>query len=165
MELNKKGIFFTMIAIILLGAALLILTLSKEMPQKQEIELNELRITKINDFIIDLEESYIPQIASTAGEIKAGPLWTPGPPSSWAGGATTDIQYEIKTKLENQLIPLKNIVDSNFDMELSYAINSVTASINIDPIEIEINANIAITSDLATWTRNNIIIETTFPHP
>jgi len=166
---NKKGIFFSLIAILIIGTAFFYLALSQDIPQKQDIEINELRIGKINDYVTNLEESYIPQIITNLGYIKAKEIdYNMANGIPWGGNPTTLIKTHINTAKQTHLTKLETVTDTFLDIQfdpanqLTVIISDVTYHDQENSLQIEAILDYKVQTDFATWTRSNIIIQPKF---
>ena len=64
MTWNKKGVFFTFIAITLMALFILLFTPSSDIPQKNDEQSTQTRVALINDYMDDLQNGYMMMVMS-----------------------------------------------------------------------------------------------------
>lgn len=155
-KLNKKALFFTLIAIFLLFAAFSFFALTKNIPEKDNIESTEARITRINRYIENVEDSYIPRITANLGYIKAKEL-----DANPIGDITTEIKQHIENNIQTHLDSLKLISEQELNIDPIFEDEktiTVTSNAQTESISITTELTYTIETDLGNWNRNPTII-------
>ncbi|MBL7054709.1 hypothetical protein ISS05_03040 [Candidatus Woesearchaeota archaeon] len=186
---NKKAVFFTFIAILLVGVMMLIFNPNSEISFNKDIPAIKTRVTKINDFIDDFENVYLPAAIKNSGSRALTSLTY----YMRTQGFLTDFQTDFKEVIQNGTLggnQIDEIIEANaipgeeglmINNTLTYWANRLEtiaeAALNIDlydynvvgvtieqttPWFVNINLEISysISSETASWTRNNIVIPT-----
>lgn len=179
---NKKGIFFTFIAILLIIVMMMIFKPRTELSFNKDIPVVKTRITKINDFITDFEKVYLPNIIKTTSYRALTSLTYY---MDKENKFLTDLQAAFNEVLlygtidgtqidqitgetvmtDNTLINwtnrIKTIAKDTLNVDLDFTVTN-TDIYQTTPwlIDIDLTISYSVSSETANWTRNNILIKT-----
>ena len=155
-KLNKKGVFFTIASILLLGLLFLFMSLRQEVSIKSDLPLVEHRIDRMNRYIVDLEDSYLPRIMANLGRAANCDLTKPT--------ATTCVKNAILGGMMGALSNLKSVTESQLKFTVDIENPSVIdVQIHQDRVDLKMTVSYTIEEEgLARWDRDNIQITSSF---
>lgn len=182
MKNNKRGIFFTFIAILLMMVLMILFKPETELSFNKDIPVIKTRVTKINDFVNDFENSYLPNsIASSSSRTLTSLTYYMDVENKFL----TNLQDNFKEVLLDGTIqgtPIDSITGETLmtGNTLKDWINKFKQSakdiLNVDLecaigdlniyqetpwfIDIKIEINYSISSETASWARNYTLIKT-----
>lgn len=179
---NKKGIFFTFIAILLITVLMITFKPETELSFNKDIPGIKTRVTKIDNFVTDFENVYLPNIMkSTTYRTLTALTYYMNVTDSFLA----DLQSAFKEVLlngtinnnpiddiigedimdNNTLINWTNTIKASAEETLNLNLNFNITYVNIHQttpwfIDIWLIISYSVSSDIATWTRNDILIKT-----
>ena len=179
---NKKGIFFTFIAVLLIMVLTTVFKPETELSFNKDIPVIKTRVTKINDFVTDFENVYLPNIMklTTYRALTALTYYM-----DVTDVFLIDLQEDFKevflygTINNNQIddiisedimknntcINWTNRVKESAEDALNLDLNFDITGVNIYQttpwlIDINLTLDYSVSSETANWTRNNVLIKT-----
>ena len=181
MKNNKKGVFFTFIAIFLIMVFMIVFNPKTELSFSKDLLVVETRVTKIDDFVTDFEKVYLPNIIRSA-TYKALTALTYY--MDVTDGFLTDLQPAFKEVLLNGTInntPIdditgEDIMDNNTLINWSNRIKKIaedTLNVNLNftitnvsiyqttPwfVYIDLRLDYSVSSETASWNRSNVLVK------
>lgn len=176
----KKAIFFSITALLVLGLLFFFLLLRKELPLTQEESIIVNRVSAISEFVVDIEESYIPRIINTIARkrfmnaedfvrndmdcieesIIRGSCILPLDPDNTLRNKLAGLELLTEKELPVTLTFEKDDENRVIIRDLQIRQRSSLGHLNMT-ISVVVNYNV--TSALANWTREDVIIETVIP--
>lgn len=180
--MNKKGIFFTFIAVTIVAALIIIYTPSGSVVNiGAGITVVKTRVNTVNDFVLDLENSYFESIlkVSTHKAILALISYVndtdnnePFDDLDKLQEVFSDVVLNGDILFQSQLIMdgntindwLDNMIDISRDtlnVDSEFKVNSVEIS-QLRPwfVELTLDINFSVTSETASWNVTNFIVNT-----
>lgn len=182
---SRKGIFLTFIAVLMVTLLLLYASVQYEVSYKDTVPTETLRITGINNFITDFEESYLERalFASSHRALVAIINLTPT-----GGGASriTDINKEFKEAMlnatigagvtpvgymQNDTLPvwierLSNFSKNTLRADVRFNVTEVTITQDAITgpwlVNVSLTLNYVVNASDTRWERENISIFTSF---
>lgn len=174
--LKKKGIFFTFIAVTLIAAILIIFKPGQEILINKDASSTKTRITKINDYIIDLKESYFESVLRISSHKAILAMISYMESNDQFFASVQDIFPElvlegkingipqiimdentIKDFLDGMVIASKNVLNVNSE----FSVNSVKIY-EIKPwyVQLEMDISFNVSSESSIWNVENFIVST-----
>jgi hypothetical protein len=178
---NKKGLFFTFIAILLIIVLTIVFKPKTETPFDKEILGVKTRVTKINNFVTDFEETYLERILrlTTYKALTSLTYYM-----DVENRFLTDLQGDFREVLlygtinnnpidsitgedimtNNTFINWTNRVKSIAEESLNVDLNFTIVDVNINQttpwfVDAEVVVYYSISSETAYWKRNNVSIK------
>ncbi|MBI4150312.1 hypothetical protein HY488_02815 [Candidatus Woesearchaeota archaeon] len=182
---SRKGIFLTFIAVLMVTLLLLYASTQYEVSYKDTVPTETLRITGLNNFISDFEETYLER-ALFASSHRALAALINATPDGASGSNVQDIHKEFEAAVINAtindgtiLLPsmenhtlsiwiqrLSNFSRDNLRVDLFFNITDVNISQDESTgpwlLNVSINLDYRANSSDTTWERTNVTIRTTF---
>ena len=173
---NKKGILFTFIAILLITVLMMFLNPQTELSFNKDIPVVKTRVTKINNFVTDFENVYLPSIMrSTTYRALTALTYYMNVENSFLANlqpAFKEVLFNgtinknpIDIMDDNTLINWTNTIKASAEETLNVNLNFNLTYVNIFQttpwfIDIWLILSYSVSSEIATWTRNDILIKT-----
>ncbi|HLC49825.1 MAG TPA: hypothetical protein VJI97_00170 [Candidatus Nanoarchaeia archaeon] len=189
-KMNKKGIFFTFIAITMMIVFIILFTQQPDLSLTRNSNGVLVRISSIDDYIDDLEKSYLKTALQTSSykaifsliEYEKGGAYLADFNESFfevASNGTIEDPYGSgihvlidtitgkkimeNSTMENWTKSISDTASSTFNINTTIKINNITA-LQSNPWEIDItlDANITVASNVAKWKKRSMI-QTSIP--
>lgn len=175
----KKAIFFSITALLILGLLFMFMLLRKEMPVTREEAIVKNRVSAMNDFIVDVERSYIPRIIRTITikrlsetdklitkdyeslihAIERGDVNDPSDPRP----QDTSLRHHFRSleHITKQQMPVNLVFSRNPDGSLDVGDFQIFQDGDTGPcfVKVRLRTSYNVTSDLASWERDVEIID------
>lgn len=179
---NKKGVFFTFIAILLITVLMIVFSPETEISFNKDIPVVKTRVTKINDFITDFEIVYLKEILrSTTYKALTSLTYYMDEEDKFLTDLQSDFNEVVlygtinsvpidqitgKTIMANDTFinwtnRIKVYAKDALNVDLNFTIKN-TSIYQTTPWLIDINLvlDYSLSSETASWSRNNVVIIT-----